>query len=107
MEGTVKWYNFKKGYGFVTGDDEQEYFVHYTALPKGTFLKDNDKVSFEAAETDKGKQAQNVQLVQKASDRDDLPPEEGQEAQPEAEAPQEEAQPEAPAEEAPKDSEEF
>jgi cold shock protein len=68
MEGIVKWYNFKKGYGFIKGDDDQEYFIHYTALDKGVFLRENDKVSFDAADTDKGKQAQNVKLVQKASE---------------------------------------
>ena len=68
MEGIVKWFNMKKGFGFISGDDEQEYFVHYTSLPKGVFLRDNDKVSFDPAETDKGKQAQNVKLLQKASE---------------------------------------
>jgi len=106
MEGTVKWYNFKKGYGFIVGEDDQEYFVHYTAIPKGVFIRDNDKVSFDPAEGEKGKQAQNVQLVQKASDRTDLPAE-GEEAPKESkEAPAEEPQPEA-KEEAPKDSENF
>ena len=68
MEGTVKWYDRKKGYGFVLGDDEQEYFVHFTALPKGVFLWEGDLVSFEPGETEKGKQANNVQLVKKASE---------------------------------------
>lgn len=68
MEGIVKWFNRKKGYGFIKGDDEQEYFVHYTAVQKGVFLKDDDRVSFEPAETDKGKQAQNVALLQKGSE---------------------------------------
>ena len=78
MEGTVKWFNRKKGFGFVTGDDGQEYFVHYSAVPQGTFLRDNDKISFDPAETEKGKQAQNVQLLQKGSERTDLPQEEEQ-----------------------------
>ena len=93
MEGTVKWYNFKKGYGFIKGDDDQEYFIHYTALDKGVFLRENDKVSFDAADTDKGKQAQNVKLVQKASEMggEGAPAEEGA-------APEEPAAEEAPAE---------
>ena len=68
MEGTVKWFNSRKGFGFVKGDDDEDYFVHYTALDKGTFIRDNDRVSFDAADTDKGKQAQNVKLLQKGSE---------------------------------------
>jgi len=68
MEGFVKWYNRKKGFGFISGEDEVDYFVHHTALNKGTFIRDNDKVSFEPADTEKGKQAHNVSLLQKASE---------------------------------------
>ncbi len=75
MKGTVKWYNVRKGYGFVKGEDEVDYFVHHSALEEGTFLRENDLVSFEAADTDKGKQAQNVVLEKKGSERDDLPKE--------------------------------
>lgn len=67
MEGKVKWYNRVKGYGFIEAADG-EYFVHHTALKDIRFLKDNDVVEFEAAETDKGKQAQNVVLKQKGSE---------------------------------------
>jgi len=63
MEGKVKWYNFKKGFGFIQAEDEKDYFVHYTQVPKGVTLKDNDKVTFEVKETDKGLQATNIQLV--------------------------------------------
>jgi len=68
MEGTVKWYNRKKGYGFIKGEDGEDYFVHYSALKQGTFIRDNDLVSFEAADTDKGKQAQQVTLLKKGSE---------------------------------------
>jgi|APSaa5957512622_1039677.scaffolds.fasta_scaffold01429_22 cold shock protein len=72
MEGTVKWYNIRKGYGFVKGEDGEDYFLHHTALDKRVFLRENDQVSFEATETDKGKQAVNVQLLKKGSERTDL-----------------------------------
>lgn len=69
MEGTVKFFNRKKGFGFISGDDGKDYFVHFTALPKGVFLRDNDKVSFDGAEGDRGLKAENVQLLQKGSER--------------------------------------
>lgn len=102
MEGIVKWYNQKKGYGFITGDDGVEYFIHHSAVSEGTFLRDNDKVSFEAAETEKGKQAQNVTLLQKASEMgpaEDAPAEEPAEEVAEEPAAEEEAPVEEPAEE--------
>ncbi|MEK6809954.1 MAG: cold shock domain-containing protein [Nanoarchaeota archaeon] len=67
MEGTVKWFDGKKGYGFIVSEDGQEYFVHFTAVPKGLRLRENDKVSFDAVDTERGKQAQNVQLLEKGS----------------------------------------
>jgi len=62
MEGKVKWFNGKKGYGFIAGDDGNDYFVHHTALPQGAFVRDNDPVTFDAVDTERGKQAQNVKL---------------------------------------------
>lgn len=90
MEGTVKWFNRKKGFGFIQGEDGQDYFCHHSAVAQGTFLRDNDKVSFDPVETDKGKQAQNVKLLQKASEMAGA--EEAPEEMPaeEAEAPEEE-----------------
>ncbi len=68
MEGTVKWFNRDKGYGFIQGEDGKDYFVHHSAMTRGTFVRENDRVSFEPAETDKGIQAQNVTLLQKGSE---------------------------------------
>ncbi len=65
MEGTVKWFDGKKGYGFIVSSDGQEFFVHFTAVPREVRLRENDKVSFDAVETERGKQAQNVQLLEK------------------------------------------
>jgi CspA family cold shock protein len=75
MNGKVKWFNVRKGFGFIEGEDSVDYFVHYTALPKGIYLHENDKVTFDAVETDKGKQAQNVKVVEGGS-ADEAPAEE-------------------------------
>ncbi len=110
MEGTVKWYNVRKGYGFVKGEDGEDYFVHHTALGRGVFLRENDLVSFEPAETEKGKQAQDVQLLKKGSERDDVQTdseetaEEVEESQAEEFDGEEESSEEAPAEEATEES---
>lgn len=62
MKGKVKWYNFKKGYGFISGEDGKDYFVHFSAVPKELMLRENDDVNFDAVETDKGIQAQNISV---------------------------------------------
>lgn len=63
MEGTVKWFNARKGFGFIQGEDGEDYFVHHSALPEGTELHENDRVTFEPATTERGKQAQKVALL--------------------------------------------
>jgi len=60
--GTVKWFSPKKGYGFITLNDGQEVFVHYTAIDGQGFrsLEQGEEVSFEVAQGPKGLQAAKV-----------------------------------------------
>ena len=63
INGTVKWYNSRKGYGFITSEDGKDIFVHNTAIPGGTFLREGDNVEFETEETEKGVQAKNIKKL--------------------------------------------
>jgi len=60
--GKVKWFDPKKGYGFIIGDEEQDVFVHYTSIVGDGFraLKDGELVDYELVKGDKGYQAHNV-----------------------------------------------
>ncbi|MCK4319443.1 cold shock domain-containing protein [Candidatus Micrarchaeota archaeon] len=62
-EGTVKFYNDMKKFGFIAGDDGKEYFVHETGLKEGTSLAEGDKVKFEVVEGDKGPKAEQVEKI--------------------------------------------
>ena len=62
MKGKVKFFNESKGFGFVVSDDGNEYFVHMTGLTQGTRLRDNDSVTFDVVEGDRGPKAENVAL---------------------------------------------
>ncbi|MDG6218697.1 MAG: cold shock domain-containing protein [Candidatus Thermoplasmatota archaeon] len=63
MKGTIKWYNDRKGYGFISTEDNKEIFVHRSELPEGTFLNEGDAVEFETAESDRGLNAKNVKKI--------------------------------------------
>jgi len=66
ITGTVKWFDTKKGFGFITRDDNQEdIFVHYSAISGEGFknLEEGDKVEFEVVQEDKGPRAQSVSKV--------------------------------------------
>jgi len=62
MKGNVKFFNEGKGFGFIAGEDGKEYFVHITGLSEGTNLQDNDAVTFDVEEGDRGPKAVNVSL---------------------------------------------
>jgi len=59
MKGTVKWFNIGKKFGFVTGEDGKDYFVHESQIGDAT-LNEGDEVEFEPVEEEKGPQAKNV-----------------------------------------------
>ena len=60
--GKVKWFDPKKGYGFIIGEQGQDVFVHYTSIVGDGFraLKDGESVTYELIKGDKGFQARNV-----------------------------------------------
>lgn len=60
--GTVKWFNSTKGFGFITGEDNKDIFVHQSAIQEEGFrtLEEGQKVSFDVEASDKGDRAVNV-----------------------------------------------
>jgi cold shock protein len=64
-QGTVKWFNNEKGYGFISRENGPDVFVHYTAILSEGYrtLNEGDRVSFEVVEGQKGLQARNVLKV--------------------------------------------
>ena len=62
MKGTVKWFNNQKGYGFITDEDGNDYFVHYSALQMEgfKFIDEGAAVEFDVVQGTKGPQATNV-----------------------------------------------
>jgi CspA family cold shock protein len=61
-KGTVKWFNPKKGYGFITSEDGKEIFVHFSSIEGEGYksLREGDEVEFEISQGEKGEQATNV-----------------------------------------------
>jgi CspA family cold shock protein len=65
MKGVVKWFNDKKGYGFIADEEGTELFVHYQDIQGEGFktLQENDNVEFDVGEGEKGPKAMNVRKV--------------------------------------------
>ena len=65
VKGTVKWFNEKKGFGFLAREDGDDVFVHYSAIQGGGFkkLEEGQQVEFEVQDGPKGPQAVNVTAV--------------------------------------------
>ena len=60
MKGTVKFFDEAKEFGFITGEDGKDYFVHKTGLEKDTIIDKEDAVTFETEEGDRGLKAVKV-----------------------------------------------
>ena len=62
QKGRVKWFNAEKGFGFITQDEGDDVFVHFSAIQGDGYreLKENQRVEFEVKKGDKGLQAENV-----------------------------------------------
>ncbi len=66
FEGKVKWFDPKKGFGFIERDEGDDVFVHFSSIEGDGFksLEEGQKVTFEIVDSDKGPQASNVNLVE-------------------------------------------
>jgi len=60
MKGTVKFFNEEKRFGFITGEDGKEYFVHQSGIKDGARITQSDSIEFDTEQGDKGLKAVNV-----------------------------------------------
>lgn len=69
MNGKVKWFDAKKGFGFIICEDGKEVFVHFSGIVKDGFksLNEGQRVEFEIEAVDRGEQAINVVVIEKQS----------------------------------------
>jgi len=63
MKGKVKWYNARKGYGFIEGEDKKDVFVHNTSIPEGTLLNEGDEVEYKTEDSDRGPKAIDIKKL--------------------------------------------
>jgi len=65
MKGTVKWFNAEKGFGFITTEEGNDVFAHFSQINKEGFktLEEGQEVSFDVVEGAKGLQAENIEII--------------------------------------------
>lgn len=63
MEGTVKWFNFEKQFGFIEVEGQSDIFVHISGLAAGTEINEGDKVKFDTEKDVRGEKAINVTKI--------------------------------------------
>ncbi len=65
MDGTVKWFNADKGYGFIEREEGEDVFVHFSAIQGDGYksLDEGQRVDFDVVDGNRGKQAENVTLI--------------------------------------------
>ncbi len=65
MNGTVKWFNSEKGFGFITGEDGTDVFAHFSQIKSEGYksLQEGQKVSYDVVKGPKGPQAENIQSI--------------------------------------------
>ncbi|TJX14175.1 cold-shock protein [Tissierella creatinini] len=65
MKGTVKWFNAEKGFGFITTEEGNDVFAHFSQIQKDGFktLEEGQEVEFNVVEGQKGLQAENITII--------------------------------------------
>lgn len=65
MNGTVKWFNAEKGFGFITTEEGNDVFAHFSQIQKEGFktLEEGEKVTFDVVQGAKGPQAENIKTI--------------------------------------------
>ena len=93
-DGKVKWFNPRKGYGFIATTDGRDIFVHYSSISSDGYktLAEGDPVTFDVVEGDKGLRAENVVALGASESKEEPQSEEASESQ---EEPQGEEGPES------------
>ncbi len=66
MNGTVKWFNAEKGYGFITSEEGNDVFAHFSQIQKDGYksMDEGNKVTFDVVNGPKGPQAENIVVIE-------------------------------------------